>query len=150
MEEKESIHPVGFYFSISFNDTEQGFFQEISGLSNETNVEEVVGGENRFKYRLPTTTSNKNLVLKRGVVPKDSALLTWCVDSIDGGLATPIQTKEITICLLDQNEVVSMKWVFNNAYPVKYSVSDLKSQENEVLVETIELSYTYFLVSPVN
>ncbi len=143
--------PVGFYFSIAFDGVEQGFFQEVSGLSNEMNVEEVVAGdENRFKYRLPTTASYKNLVLKRGIFSSTSSLLKWCIDTIDGGLATLIETKNITIRLLDQNGVVSMQWVFKNAYPVKYSVSDLKSQENEVLIETLELTYAYFSISPVS
>jgi hypothetical protein len=37
-----------------------------------------------------------------------------------------------------------MKWVFHSAYPVKYSFSDLKSQESGLLIETMELVYTYF------
>ncbi len=150
MEENINQYPVGFYFAIAFDGLEQGFFQEVSGLSKELNVEEVGGGENRFKYRLPTSTSSNNLTLKRGVVPKDSALLRWCVDTIDGGLAIPIQRKNITIRLLDQKGVVSMEWVFINAYPIKYAVADLKSQENEVLVETLELVYAYFSISPVS
>ena len=47
---------TGFYFglAISRSTGSDVGFQEVSGLSAEIGVEEVVsGGENRFKYRLP-------------------------------------------------------------------------------------------------
>jgi len=62
-----SSYPVGFYFELSFRG-EDAAFQEVSGMSKELSVEEVVcGGENRFKYRLPTVSSSQNLVLKRAL-----------------------------------------------------------------------------------
>ena len=33
---------------------------------------------------------------------------------------------------------------FINAWPVKWSISDLKATENAILIETLELSYDYF------
>ncbi|MEP0264349.1 phage tail protein [Dokdonia sp.] len=142
--------PVGFYFSVSFGDEIDVDFQEISGISKEMNVEDVVGGgENQYKYRLPTGSSSKNLVLKRAIILEGSNLLTWCEECIDGGLLYPIKTQNVSVDLLDKKGIVSMKWVFNNAYPVKYSVSDLKSQESEVLMESIELAYSFFKIHPV-
>jgi phage tail-like protein len=46
--------------------------------------------------------------------------------------------------LLNNEGKVFKKWTFYNAYPTKYDVSDFKSQEHEILVETLELAYTYF------
>jgi len=46
--------------------------------------------------------------------------------------------------LLNAKGEVLIKWTFHNTYPVQYAASDLKSQESEILVETIELAYTYF------
>ena len=148
-EEKVGKFPVGFYFSLSIGDENDVDFQEVSGISKELSVEEVAsGGENRFKYRLPTISSSKNLVLKRALIPTGSSLLQWCQDCIDGGLMNPIQTKTIMVNLLNKKGDVSVKWTFFNAYPVKYSVSDLKSQESEILMETVELAYSYFQISP--
>ncbi|WP_299683510.1 phage tail protein [uncultured Dokdonia sp.] len=145
MGENENQYPVGFYFSIALDGTEQGVFQEVSGISNEMNVEEVLGGgENRFKYKLPTTISNKNLLFKRGMFSSESPLLKWCKDTLEGGLSQSIQTKNTTIELMNQNGEVFMSWEFVNAYPVKYLISDLKSQENKVLVEMLEFAYAYF------
>ena len=43
--------------------------------------------------------------------------------------------------------LATMKWNFYKSYPIKYSISDLKSQESEILIDTIELAYTYFTTS---
>jgi phage tail-like protein len=135
---------VSFYFELAFKG-ERIAFREISGISAEVSTEEVVcGGENRFKYRLPTVTSSQNLVLKRAYVPAISRLVVWCKNSVGGGLAAKVEATDISVNLLDMNKKVSMKWVFHKAYPVKYSFSDLKSQESELLIESIELAYTYF------
>ena len=142
-------YPVGFYFELSFRG-EDAAFQEVSGMSKELSVEEVVcGGENRFKYRLPTVSSSQNLVLKRALIPEGSKLIDWCASSIDEGLANKITPYDVSVSLLDAEGSVCVMWTFHSAYPVKYSISDLKSQENEIVMETIELAYTYFIVSPV-
>lgn len=142
-----SPYPVGFYFELSFSGVDAAF-QEVTGISREMNPEEVVcGGENRFKYRLPTVASGQNLVLKRAIVPSGSQLLNWCSGCLDQGLLLPVQTKDVTVSLLDANGNPLMQWTFYSSYPVKYSVSDLKSQENALVIESIELAYTYFDVA---
>jgi len=137
-------YPVVFYFELSFKGVDAAF-QEVTGISKQMGIEEVSsGGENRFKYRLPTVTTNENLILKRAMIPAGSKLLAWCAQCIDGGLATKIETRDITVSLFDANRQVCCKWIFYNAYPIKYSVSDLHSQKNELLIESIEMAYTYF------
>lgn len=140
-------YPVGFYFQLSFKG-EAIAFKEVSGISKEFNREEIIsGGENRFKYRLPTITTTQNLVLKRGLISKESELMKWCANTLDQDFATPIETHDVSLSLLDSSGTVSIMWTFHNAYPVKYVISDLKSQENEIVMETIELAYTYFVIT---
>lgn len=137
-------YPVGFYFSLSFEGEQLGF-QEVSGISKEFGVEEVQsGGENRFKYRLPTVVTNTNLILKRALVSEGSKLVKWFEETLDSGLSQPIITKDVSVNLLNSEGHVLITWMFHNAYPVKYSVSDLHSQKNELVIETLELAYTYF------
>lgn len=139
---------TSFYFSVQLHGESSGSdaaFQEVSGLSKETGVEEVIsGGENRFKYRLPTNTSYPNLVLKRGIALVDSPLIAWCQNTMDGGLGKPIKTNNILLRLLDSAGQATMSWNFVNAYPLKWAMGDLKSQESTMLIETIELAYHYF------
>lgn len=140
-------YPVSFYFTLSFQG-EDAAFQEVSGISKELNVEEVAcGGENRFKYRLPTVSTSQNLVLRRPMTSNTSLLLGWCSSCIDQGLATNIQPHDVTVSLLGADHKVCVQWTFVRAYPVKYSVSELKSQDNALVIESIELAYTYFNLS---
>lgn len=145
----DSTYPVSFYFELSFPG-EDAAFQEVSGISKELSLEEIVcGGENRFKYRLPTVATSQNLVLKRALVPLGSPLVYWCASCIDLGLSSSITTFPVILSLLDATGMPCMVWTFYNAYPVKYSISDLKSQENGIVIESIELAYTYFDISPI-
>ncbi|MCH9659511.1 MAG: phage tail protein [Bacteroidetes bacterium] len=143
-----TVYPVGFRFELSFQG-EDSAFQEVSGLSKELNVEEVVcGGENNFKYKLPTGSVSQNLVLKRAIIPVGSKLMNWCANTLDQGLVlTIVPEKEVILSLLDEQNDPLMQWTFAGAYPVKYSISDFKSTGNEVVIETIELAYTFFKVS---
>jgi phage tail-like protein len=117
-------------------------FQEVSGLSAELGTEEVVeGGENRFSHRLPTRAKYANLTLKRGLLT-ESGLIDWCRDAIENFDFTPA-TVNVTL-LNEQHEPVADTLSFIRAWPVKWSVSDFKAQDNALVIETLELSYNYF------
>ncbi len=142
-----SSYPVGFYFELSFKG-EDAAFLEVSGISKEINLEEITGGgENRFKYRLPTVSTNQNLILKRALIAEGSQLVDWCASTMGEGLINPIETHDVSVHLLNEGGQVLVMWTFFNAYPVKYSISDLKSQESELVIEYMELAYTYFEIS---
>jgi phage tail-like protein len=141
--------PVSFAFQLSFSSTagsDSTTFLELSGIDMEMDTEGEVdsGGENRFKHRLPGVAKYNNLVLKRGLVSKDAVLAKWILDTLEPGLNTAITPKTITVSLLDQSGEVMMSWDFINAYPVKWEVADLKSNDNELAIETLELAYNYF------
>ena len=145
---KQVNYPVSFYFELSFKGVDAAF-QEVSGISKDLSLEEIVcGGENRFKYRLPTTSTSHNLVLKRALIPEGSELVDWCASTLDEGLANDIRPHDVSVSLLDAKGTVCAMWTFYNAYPVKYAISDLKSNENGLAFESIELAYTYFEITP--
>ncbi|MFT7269929.1 MAG: phage tail-like protein [Roseivirga sp.] len=139
--------PTSFYFSLSIDDSTENAasFQEASGINGEMNIPEISeGGENRFQHRVPTAAEFANLVLKRGLVSADSALIKWCQQTLSGGLATPIQTKNMKLSLLNEKGQPTISWAFINAYPVKWSVSELNAMENSIAMETLEFAYSYF------
>lgn len=145
----DNYTPIGFYFKLTFKDQDIAF-QEVSGISKEFSIEEVAsGGENQFKYRLPTVSSSENLVLRRAIVPPDSLLVNWYESCINQGLSSPIQPENVTLSLVNANDQTIMLWTFHNAYPVKYDVSDLNTQENAIIIESLELAYTYFEIFPI-
>ncbi|MBI3135497.1 MAG: phage tail protein [Bacteroidetes bacterium] len=116
-------------------------FQEVTGLSMELGIETLdEGGLNGYSHRLPTRAKYENLVLKRGMLT-DTALMIWITDAIENFLFTPAT---VTVILLDENKKSLASWQFKNAWPVKWSVSDFKAQENALVIETLELAYSHF------
>jgi phage tail-like protein len=136
--------PAGFHFKVEFANLKSEFeFQSVSGLTVELTTEEIAeGGENRFKHKLPVRTSFPNLVLKRGLVT-DSSLIKWCRDAVEDFNITPT---DITISLLNEEHEPLMTWNVVHAYPLKWAVADFNAEESKLVVETIELAYSYFKI----
>lgn len=139
--------PVGFHFKVEFNlegltgEDREARFQEVVGFKKDLGVEEYrEGGENRYTHRFPQPAKYANLVLKRGVL-LNSKLIKWCFDAIDNFIFKPI---DIMVSLLDENNKAIITWNFVGAYPLKWSASDLKAQDNSLVIETLELAYRYF------
>jgi phage tail-like protein len=149
--------PVKFYFSVSVLPTGSSSgsnmgidssFKEVSGIEAEVGVEEVAeGGENRFVYRLPKQTKYPPLVLKRGVVTTDSALGSWVRDTIGSTLAQPIKVQDLMVLLLGERGDPLISWTFYNAYPLKWKTSSLDAMASEILIESLEFSYSFFVRS---
>lgn len=144
--------PLGFRFEVKFSFPENGntqgnqlkndiAFQEVTGLTAELGIETLEeGGENMFTHRLPTRAKYENLVLKRGMF-KDSELITWFNDAV---LNFTFKTANVTVVLLNEKRKPLEAWNFKNVWPVKWSISDLKAQENALVIETLELAYSSF------
>lgn len=102
----------------------------------------IEGGENNFVRMLPTGIKRPNLQLKRGVASTDSPLVKWCRDIFEMDFVKPVVPQSLTVQLLDGKGTPIRVWSFSNAWPVKWQIANLGSTRNEVLIETIELSYT--------
>jgi phage tail-like protein len=140
--------PVGFRFSVNFHGSSQqtdASFTEVSGISAQLTTEEIIeGGENRYKHRLPLQMSYTPLVLKRGVITGSSPLLTWIKNVLTYGFTKPIELRDIDVNLLDDSNEKLITWTFEGAYPIKFDLSGLKADSNQLAIETIELSYKRF------
>ncbi len=137
--------PVGFHFRVDIEgltaDGNDVRFQEVSGLN--VSVGEFThneGGENRFVHRFPDRVSYEKLVLKRGML-KGSKLISWFKDAVEGFSFDP---KDVTVTLLNEEHQPLEAWSFIKAYPVKWAISGFNAQANEIVTETIDLSFQYF------
>lgn len=136
--------PAGFHFKVEFvgigNDNDVRF-QSVSGLNAEYDAESFKeGGENRFEHKLPVRTKYPDLSLKRGML-LDSAVITWLTDALQNRIFKPVQ---VNITLLNDSHEPLKTWQVFNAWPKKWSISDFNAQENSLVVETLEFSYSYF------
>jgi phage tail-like protein len=140
--------PVGFHFSVEFQDLGADSmdlrFQSVAGLSVEVQTEAIKeGGEHRFEHVLPMRSKYNNLVLKRGLVPS-TALVDWCRETIETLVVYP---KDVLVKLLDETHEPIMSWNVVQAWPLKWSVSDLDAETNSLVIETLELQYQYFTIT---
>lgn len=136
--------PVGFHFKVEFvgigNDNDIRF-QSVSGLNVEYDTESFKeGGENRFEHKLPLRTKYPDLSLKRGLLT-DSNVIRWCQLALEARVFLPIL---VSVHLLNEKHESIKQWEIIDAWPKKWSVSDLNAQENSVVIETLDLAYKYF------
>jgi phage tail-like protein len=129
---------VKFSFQVKWNDAEL-IFQEVTGLSSETQVIEYRGGNSKVysTVKMPGIQKFGNVTLKKGMFLGDKAL--W--DKYNLIAMNTYKRSTITISLLDEENAVAMSWSLTNAFPVKITVTDMKSDGNEVAVESIELAH---------
>lgn len=138
--------PVGFHFSVFFSDiSAEGDndtrFQSVAGLNVEYDTEAIKeGGENRFEHKLPVRTKYPDLSLKRGMLT-NSNVIAWVKNALQQREFKPIQ---IIIRLLNEEHQPLKTWNIMNAWPRKWAVSDFNAQENAIVVETLDLSYSFF------
>jgi phage tail-like protein len=132
--------PVGeLRFKVTLPGVELGRFRECTGLAAEIECKDYnEGGVNDYVHKLPTRMKYPNLVLKRGVTYED-ALLKW-LWTVQRKLAPG----NVTVQLMgpDLAEPGVRKWVFMNAFPIKWTGPNLNAGSNQVATETLEIVHT--------
>lgn len=129
-----------FYFMVEFGSAGyEASFQEVSGLDVESQIIEYRHGDSPTfsTIKMPGIIKTSNITLKKGVFVKDNQFWDW-YDAIQ---MNSIKRETITIKLLDEEGNPTMTWTLQNAWPIKISATDLKSDANEVAVETIEIAH---------
>ncbi|OKS86520.1 phage tail protein [Mucilaginibacter polytrichastri] len=129
---------VKFSFQVKWDDAEL-IFQEVTGLSSETQVIEYRGGSSKVysTVKMPGIQKFGNITLKKGIFKGDKAL--W--DKYNAIKMNTIKRSTILISLLDETNAVAMSWSLLNAFPTKITVTDMKADANEVAVESMELAH---------
>jgi phage tail-like protein len=138
-EQSKSAWPlVKFVFRVKIGDTEI-LFQEVTGLNSETQVIEYRSGYSKefSTVKMPGIKKYGNVTLKKGIFKDDKAL--W--DMYNLVVNNTFERRKVTISLLDEANQESMKWELTNVFPCKMTVTDMKSNDNNAAVETMELAH---------
>lgn len=127
-----------FYFKVMWDGTEM-VFQEVSGLDVEAQVIEYRSGNSPVfsTVKMPGIKKYGNVTMKKGIFVKDNKFWDW-FNEIKMNV---IKRKSVVISLLDEGGKATMVWTLANAWPTKITGTDLKSDGNEVAVETIEIAH---------
>ncbi len=136
-----------FYFDVDFGDGRPQGFSEISGLESDIEPVEYRHGDSKIfsTIKMPGLRSVGNATLKKGVFSQDSIFWDW----FNEAQLNIIKRRTVTIRLLDETAAPKMIWTLTNAWPTKVSGTDLRSDSNEVAIETLELAYETLTVKAI-
>jgi phage tail-like protein len=90
------------------------------------------------KIAMPGMVKNSNITLKRGKFEGDFDYNTWLEDIANERVNG---RRDLTIRLLNEKHVPVAAWSAARCFPVKVSAPDLKSDANEIAVESIEVAH---------
>jgi phage tail-like protein len=133
-----------FRFEVKW-DTAVMHFQEVSGLDVEAQPIEYRSGDSpEFStIKMPGIKKYGNVTLKKGFVPNNSQFLEW----FNQIKLNTVKRTTVTITLQDEAGAPAMTWTLSNAWPTKISSTDLKSESNDVAIETIEIAHEGLTIS---
>jgi phage tail-like protein len=127
-----------FYFSVKIGNLVSSF-QEVSGLDVEAQVIEYRHGDSPIfsNQKMPGLVKFSNITLKKGMFKDGKAFQ----DLFNKSTMNTVVRQPVVISLLDEDNKVTMKWTLQNAWVTKITGSNMDSNTNEVLVETMELAH---------
>ncbi|MDO7173702.1 phage tail protein [Mariniflexile sp. AS56] len=135
-----------FYFLVDLGGgMKEASFQEVSGLDVEAQIIEYrqQGSPVFSNQGMPGLAKFGNITLKKGVLIKDNQFFDWYTTI----KMNTVKRVNVTIKLLDQGGNSTMTWVLQNAWPTKVTGTDLRSDGNEVAIETIEIAHEGLVIS---
>lgn len=138
-DKQDNVWPLPkFYFQVKLGDKEVPF-QEVSGLDIEAQIIEYRHGNSKefSTIKMPGIKKTGNVTLKKGVFVKDNGFWDW----FNKIKMNTIERQTVVISLLDEGGKPTMVWTLNNAWPTKITGTDMKSDGNEVAVETVEIAH---------
>ncbi len=129
-------HPVCRFY-VAIDGIAQAVFAEVSGLNIEIAVEDIEeGGNNDFVHRRPGRCKVSNLTLKRGITTSNE-FLKWSLEVASGKLTQ----RNLSVILYNSDGSEFMRWDYINAYPIKWSGPQFKSDDKMNAIETVELAH---------
>ena len=125
-----------FYFQVKW-DSQVMRFQEVSGLDIQSEEIKYGHGDSpEFSViKMPGMKKFGNITMKKGIFKGDNKFWDWFKQI----KMNTIKRLPVTISLLDEGGKATMVWTLTNAWPTKITGTDLKSEGNEVAIESIEI-----------
>lgn len=120
-------------------------FQEVSGMDVENQIIEYRSSNSPLfaTVKMPGIVKYGNVTMKRGMFVNDNAFWNWHAEI----KMNTIKRRTVLIKLLDETGKVAMQWQLNNAWPTKITSTDLRSDGNEIAVDTLEIAHEQLIVT---
>lgn len=127
---------IGSWFEVKLDNGVTGMFSDASGLAIEIEVvETTLSSKDTATRKRPGTTKYNEINLKR-TLSADKGFWSWAKDIRDG--KTSFRTNG-AIMLYDIGGKMIGNWKFENAWPSKWSASDLSVDTDDLMQEEVTL-----------
>lgn len=128
-----------FNFQVSWGDVNLSF-TEVTGLDIQVEAIEYRHGDSKAfsKIKMPGMRKYSNITMKRGTFSGKKEFYDWLKEIQDDRANV---RRDVIIKLLNEKHEPMMSWKASRCFPVKVQASDLKSDGNEVAIETIEIAH---------
>ena len=128
-----------YHFQCDWGGTKLSF-TEVTGLVMEREKIEYRHSDSKDfnKIAMPGMVKNNNITLKRGKFEKDFDYNSWLEDVANDRVNG---RRDVVIRLLNEKHEPVAAWSAVRCFPVKVTAPDLKSDANEVAVESLEIAH---------
>ena len=132
----EDAELIGSWFEVKLDNGVTGMFSDASGLAIEIQVvETTLSSKDTATRKRPGTTKYNEINLKR-TLSADKGFWSWAKSIRDG--KTDFRTNG-AIMLYDIAGTMIGNWTFTNAWPSKWSASDLSVDTDDLMQEEVTL-----------
>lgn len=135
---------AAFRFVVTVKGVPMGAFTECSLPTIELEVQDVQeGGLNTYTHQLPGRRRPSRVTFRNGVGVM-SQMMTWYMQT----LQEKFDRHDVTVTLLSGGMVPIIHWHFIDAYPVKWTGPQLRSDDNAIAIQSLELAFGEFMILP--
>ena len=136
---------LNFQFIVEIEGIVTAGFSEVSGFEETIETEDYKEGGGYFVHKLPKGVIQSTLKLKRGM-SVDDELWKWFFSCRNAVLnAKPLERKLIKVSLYGGDVKDDTKkqtyFVFNRAYPIKWSGTTLNASNSSMVIEELEIAH---------
>ena len=128
-----------FHYQVDWGGVKMNF-TEVTGMDQQVEVIEYRHSDSRDfnKIKMPGMRKFSNITMKRGKFEGDFDYNNW-FDEISNERANA--RRDVVIRLMNEKHEPVAVWKAARCFPVKVTAPDLKSDANEVAIETIEVAH---------
>lgn len=128
---------TSYRFGVEIGRRPVGWFTECGGITLEREATpQAEGGVNSYTHQLPGRLKHSNITLKRGVI--DYTLWDWFQQGL---YDLKVDRRDVSIILYGEDYKPLRRWDMPAAYPVKWAAPNLKSDSNQIAIETLVIGY---------
>mgnify|MGYP006270392197 CR=1 FL=1 len=150
----ELLTSCRFYVEIKLDgsiDGVDGYFMECQGFKRTQEVIKIsevspqVWGKAKsgrvISTQIPGNISSSNIILRRGLT-SSMTLWNWLQSVEEGNWSK--QRRDGSLTIYNQAAKETARFEFKGAWPIRYSITDVKASANDLEIEEIELAVDEF------